>query len=204
MNPRIHVEHTVTEDVTNIDLVSAQMRIAEGEKLADIGITQDEISVNGTAIQCRITTEDPANEFRPDTGRIAVYRSPGGAGVRLAGATAHAGAEITGHFDSMLAKLTCRGRNFQVAAPAPRALSPNSAFGAFVPIFRSSKKSWPMSSLWPGKFRRPSSMSGPNCCTCARAKTAAPNCCALSLMCRLISPMGNVPTWIGPLSASRR
>jgi len=124
MNPRIQVEHTVTEEVTNIDLVSAQMRIAAGETLADIGITQDEISVNGTAIQCRITTEDPANEFRPDTGRIAVYRSPGGAGVRLDGATAHAGAEITGHFDSMLVKLTCRGRNFQVAATrASRALA---------------------------------------------------------------------------------
>src|SRR5690625_47460 len=91
------------------------MRIAAGETLADIGINQDKISVNGTAIQCRITTEDPANEFRPDTGRIAVYRSPGGAGVRLDGATAHAGAEITGHFDSMLVKLTCRGRNFQFA-----------------------------------------------------------------------------------------
>src|SRR5690625_4934842 len=124
MNPRIQVEHTVTEEVTNIDLVSAQMRIAAGETLSDIGIAQDEIEVSGTAIQCRITTEDPANEFRPDTGRITVYRSPGGAGVRLDGATAHAGAEITGHFDSMLVKLTCRGRSFEVAATrALRALA---------------------------------------------------------------------------------
>ena len=124
MNPRIQVEHTVTEEVTNIDLVSAQMRIAAGQTLAQIGIQQEDIAVNGTAIQCRITTEDPANEFRPDTGRIAVYRSPGGAGVRLDGATAHAGAEITGHFDSMLVKLTCRGRTFEVAATrAARALA---------------------------------------------------------------------------------
>ncbi|WP_147917485.1 pyruvate carboxylase [Ruania zhangjianzhongii] len=120
MNPRIQVEHTVTEEITDVDLVSAQMRIAAGASLAELGIRQDELRVNGYALQCRITTEDPANGFRPDTGRITAYRSPGGAGVRLDGATAHAGADITGHFDSMLVKLTCRGSQFPIAVRRAR------------------------------------------------------------------------------------
>src|SRR5690554_2683667 len=120
MNPRIQVEHTVTEEVTDIDLVQAQLRIASGETLADLGIDQDSVRVNGFALQTRITTEDPANGFRPDTGRIIAYRSPGGAGVRLDGATASAGAEISGHFDSMLVKLTCRGRDFPTAVRRAR------------------------------------------------------------------------------------
>ncbi|WP_149205012.1 pyruvate carboxylase [Actinotalea subterranea] len=120
MNPRIQVEHTVTEEVTDIDLVSSQMRIAAGESLADLGITQDSVRVNGAALQTRITTEDPANGFRPDTGRIVAYRSPGGAGVRLDGATASAGAEVSGHFDSMLVKLTCRGRDYPTAVRRAR------------------------------------------------------------------------------------
>ncbi|MBK5248976.1 MAG: pyruvate carboxylase [Actinomycetales bacterium] len=120
MNPRIQVEHTVTEEVTDIDLVTAQMRIAAGETLAELGITQDTVRVNGYALQCRITTEDPSNGFRPDTGRITAYRSPGGAGVRLDGAAANAGAEITGHFDSMLVKLTCRGSTFPMAVRRAR------------------------------------------------------------------------------------
>ena len=120
MNPRIQVEHTVTEEITDVDLVSAQMRIAAGASLTELGIRQEELQVNGYALQCRITTEDPANGFRPDTGRITAYRSPGGAGVRLDGATAHAGADITGHFDSMLVKLTCRGAQFPVAVRRAR------------------------------------------------------------------------------------
>jgi pyruvate carboxylase len=124
MNPRIQVEHTVTEEVTDIDLVQSQMRIAAGETLADLGISQETVRVNGVALQCRITTEDPTNGFRPDTGRIVAYRSPAGAGVRLDGATATAGAEISGHFDSMLVKLTCRGRDFPMAVRrATRALA---------------------------------------------------------------------------------
>ncbi len=120
MNPRIQVEHTVTEEVTDVDLVSSQMRIAAGETLADLGISQDTVRVNGAALQCRITTEDPSNGFRPDTGRIVAYRSPGGAGIRLDGATASVGSEVTGHFDSMLVKLTCRGRDFPTAVRRAR------------------------------------------------------------------------------------
>ncbi|WP_028659598.1 pyruvate carboxylase [Nocardioides insulae] len=120
MNPRIQVEHTVTEEVTDVDLVQAQMRIASGETLADLGLSQDTIRLRGAALQCRITTEDPANEFRPDTGVITAYRSPGGAGVRVDGGTTYAGAEISAHFDSMLAKLTCRGRTFDDAVKRAR------------------------------------------------------------------------------------
>ncbi|MDO3402828.1 pyruvate carboxylase [Mycolicibacterium neoaurum] len=118
-NPRIQVEHTVTEEITDVDLVSSQLRIAAGETLADLGLSQDGIAIRGAAMQCRITTEDPANGFRPDTGRITAYRSPGGAGIRLDGGT-HTGAEISAHFDSMLVKLTCRGRDFGMAAARAR------------------------------------------------------------------------------------
>ena len=115
MNPRIQVEHTVTEEVTNVDLVQAQLRIASGATFADLDLSQDSVSVRGAALQCRITTEDPANSFRPDTGIITTYRSPGGAGVRLDGGTTYTGAEVSAHFDSMLSKLTCRGRDFESA-----------------------------------------------------------------------------------------
>jgi pyruvate carboxylase len=115
MNPRIQVEHTVTEEVTDVDLVQSQLRIAAGETLADLGLSQDSVRLRGAALQCRITTEDPANGFRPDTGKITTYRSPGGPGVRLDGGTTYNGAEVSPHFDSMLSKLTCRGRTFDEA-----------------------------------------------------------------------------------------
>ncbi|WP_300680286.1 pyruvate carboxylase [Nocardioides sp.] len=120
MNPRIQVELTVTEEVTDVDLVQAQMRIAAGETLADLGLSQESIQVRGAALQCRITTEDPANGFRPDTGVITTYRSAGGAGVRLDGGTTYTGAEVSAHFDSMLTKLTCRGRTFDKAVDRAR------------------------------------------------------------------------------------
>lgn len=120
MNPRIQVEHTVTEEVTGVDLVQSQLRIAGGETLADLGIAQDQVSVSGFAVQCRITTEDPANGFRPDTGKISAYRSPGGAGVRLDTGTAYGGAIVSPHFDSLLVKLTCRGRTFEEAVRRAR------------------------------------------------------------------------------------
>ncbi|AIG63754.1 pyruvate carboxylase [Corynebacterium atypicum] len=123
MNPRIQVEHTVTEEVTQVDLVKSQMQLAAGATLRDLGLAQDKIHTSGAALQCRITTEDPNNGFRPDTGTITSYRSPGGAGVRLDGA-AQLGGEITPNFDSMLVKMTCRGPNFATAvARAQRALA---------------------------------------------------------------------------------
>lgn len=119
MNPRIQVEHTVTEEITDVDLVSAQLRIASGQTLEEIGLSQGSVIPRGAALQCRITTEDPANGFRPDTGRITAYRTPGGAGIRLDGGTT-LGAEISAHFDSMLIKLTCRGRDFPTAVRRAR------------------------------------------------------------------------------------
>ena len=115
MNPRIQVEHTVTEEVTDVDLVQSQMLIAAGATLAEMGLSQESIVLRGAALQCRITTEDPTAGFRPDTGKITTYRSPGGAGIRLDGGTINPGAQISPHFDSMLAKLTCRGRDFSAA-----------------------------------------------------------------------------------------
>lgn len=115
MNPRIQVEHTITEEITDVDLVQSQIRIAAGETLADLGLTQDTIMTHGAAIQARVTSEDPANGFRPDTGTIITYRSPGGAGVRIDGGTVHAGAEVSAHFDSLLVKLSCRGADWAQA-----------------------------------------------------------------------------------------
>ncbi|BBZ38438.1 pyruvate carboxylase [Mycobacterium conspicuum] len=119
MNPRIQVEHTVTEEITDVDLVSSQLRIASGQTLDELGLRQETIRPHGAALQCRITTEDPANGFRPDTGRISAYRVPGGAGIRLDGST-NLGAEIGAHFDSMLVKLTCRGRDLPTAVARAR------------------------------------------------------------------------------------
>ncbi|KAN0075659.1 pyruvate carboxylase [Elaphomyces granulatus] len=115
INPRIQVEHTVTEEITGIDLVAAQIQIAAGATLAQLGLTQDLISPRGFAVQCRITTEDPAKNFSPDTGKIEVYRSSGGNGVRLDGGNGFAGAIITPHYDSMLVKCTCLGSTYEIS-----------------------------------------------------------------------------------------
>ncbi len=120
MNPRIQVEHTVTEEITDVDLVQSQMRIASGESLADLGLSSETIVPRGFALQCRITTEDPSSDFRPDTGKITTYRSPGGAGIRLDGGTVNQGAQISPYFDSMLAKMTSRGRDFPTAVARAR------------------------------------------------------------------------------------
>ena len=109
VNPRIQVEHTVTEEVTGIDLVKAQIRIAQGAAIgsADSGVPrQEEIRLNGHALQCRITTEDPQNKFIPDYGRITAYRGATGFGLRLDGGTAYSGALITPFYDSLLEKVT--------------------------------------------------------------------------------------------------
>ncbi|CAJ0553785.1 Ff.00g122970.m01.CDS01 [Fusarium sp. VM40] len=115
INPRIQVEHTITEEITGIDIVAAQIQIAAGATLNQLGLTQDRISTRGFAIQCRITTEDPANGFSPDTGKIEVYRSSGGNGVRLDTGNGFAGAVITPHYDSMLTKCTCHGSTYEIA-----------------------------------------------------------------------------------------
>ncbi|KAK4229163.1 carbamoyl-phosphate synthase L chain, ATP binding domain-containing protein [Podospora fimiseda] len=115
INPRIQVEHTITEEITGIDIVAAQIQIAAGATLAQLGLTQDRITTRGFAIQCRITTEDPAKGFQPDTGKIEVYRSAGGNGVRLDGGNGFAGAVITPHYDSMLVKCTCQGSTYEIA-----------------------------------------------------------------------------------------
>ncbi|MFQ5437697.1 MAG: pyruvate carboxylase, partial [Paracoccaceae bacterium] len=108
VNPRVQVEHTVTEEVTGIDIVRAQIRIAEGATLAEAtgAATQEDIRLNGHALQCRITTEDPQNNFIPDYGRITAYRGATGMGIRLDGGTAYSGAVITRYYDSLLEKVT--------------------------------------------------------------------------------------------------
>ncbi|MEO0318236.1 MAG: hypothetical protein RL404_1913 [Pseudomonadota bacterium] len=118
VNPRIQVEHTVTEQVTGVDIVKAQIRVTEGLKIgqhtkdtdgAGLGAyipTQDEVRLNGHALQCRVTTEDPENNFTPDYGRLTAYRSASGFGIRLDGGTAYSGAVITPYYDSLLVKVT--------------------------------------------------------------------------------------------------
>lgn len=116
MNPRIQVEHTVTEMVTGIDIVRAQILIAAGYPLSDprIGLkSQSDLRMNGYAIQCRVTTEDPANNFAPDSGKITAYRNGGGFGVRLDGGNASAGTEISPYYDSLLVKVTVWDNTFE-------------------------------------------------------------------------------------------
>ncbi len=118
MNPRIQVEHTVTEVITGLDLVRAQILIAQGHALhsPEVGMpSQAEVPRNGYAIQCRITTEDPENKFIPDYGRILAYRSPGGFGVRLDGGMGFSGAVITPFYDSMLVKVITSGQSYEIA-----------------------------------------------------------------------------------------
>ncbi|MGI8743337.1 MAG: pyruvate carboxylase [Bryobacteraceae bacterium] len=118
VNPRVQVEHTVTEMVTGIDIVRCQIQIAQGHKLHSPEInlpSQDQVPLNGYALQCRVTTEDPANNFVPDYGKIHTYRSPAGFGIRLDGASAYNGSVITPYYDSLLVKVTAWGRAFPEA-----------------------------------------------------------------------------------------
>ncbi|MFX4303494.1 pyruvate carboxylase [Alicyclobacillus tolerans] len=119
VNPRIQVEHTITELITGIDLVQAQIRIAEGHRLDDseIGIHgQESITTRGVAIQCRVTTEDPQNGFLPDTGRITTYRSAAGFGIRLDTGNGYTGARVLPYYDSLLVKVSAFALNFEQAA----------------------------------------------------------------------------------------
>ncbi|KAF5284585.1 hypothetical protein FQR65_LT02411 [Abscondita terminalis] len=113
VNARLQVEHTVTEEITGVDLVQSQIRIAEGMTLPELGLMQDKIRPNGFAIQCRVTTEDPAKNFQPDTGRIEVFRSGEGMGIRLDGASAFAGAIISPYYDSLLVKVIAHSKDLQ-------------------------------------------------------------------------------------------
>jgi len=118
MNPRIQVEHTVTEEITDIDIVRSQILIAQGHALHSPEMDlpqQDKIPCNGHAVQCRVTTEDPANGFTPDYGTILTYRSAAGFGIRLDGGMAGAGAVITPFYDSLLVKITAHGKDFHTA-----------------------------------------------------------------------------------------
>ncbi len=116
INPRIQVEHTVTEEITGIDLVKSQLQIAFGASLAELGLESGAPKPSGVAIQCRITTEDPSNGFMPDYGKIVVYRSASGFGIRLDAGSAYAGGSVTPFYDSMLVKVTAHGRTMSESA----------------------------------------------------------------------------------------
>jgi len=123
VNARLQVEHTVTEEITGIDLVQTQIKVAEGHSLPDLGLKQEDVHINGSAIQCRLTTEDPARNFQPDTGRIEVFRSGEGMGIRVDSASAFAGAIVSPYYDSLLVKLIAKARTHQEAcAKLSRAL----------------------------------------------------------------------------------
>ncbi|MDO7706737.1 MAG: ATP-grasp domain-containing protein, partial [Loktanella sp.] len=117
VNPRVQVEHTVTEEVTGIDIVRAQILIAEGKSLVEATgcASQYDVKLDGHALQCRVTTEDPQNNFIPDYGRIQMYRSATGPGIRLDGGTAYSGAVITRYYDSLLTKVTARAPTPEMA-----------------------------------------------------------------------------------------
>jgi pyruvate carboxylase len=117
VNPRVQVEHTVTEEITGIDIVQSQILIASGKTLDELGLTQDKIlPPQGYAMQCRVTTENPAQDFRPDTGTIDVFRMPAGMGIRLDDGPGFPGAKISPHYDSLLVKITAKARNRKDAA----------------------------------------------------------------------------------------
>ena len=118
VNPRVQVEHTVTEEVTGVDIVQSQIMIASGKTLKDLGLTQESIPepTNVFAMQCRVTTEDPSQDFRPDTGTINVFRMPAGMGIRLDDGPGFPGAKITPYYDSLLVKITAKARNRKEAA----------------------------------------------------------------------------------------
>jgi pyruvate carboxylase len=116
-NDRVQVEHTITEEITGIDIVQSQILIASGKTLPELGLTQDAIpEPTMYAMQCRVTTENPAHDFRPDTGTIDVFRMPAGFGIRLDDGPGFPGAKITPHYDSLLVKITAKARDRKDAA----------------------------------------------------------------------------------------
>lgn len=123
VNARLQVEHTVTEEVTGIDLVQTQIKVAEGATLKELDLEQEKIHATNCSLQCRVTTEDPARDFAPDTGRIEVFRSGEGFGIRLDGAAAFTGAQISPYYDSLLVKVIATSKDLrQSASKMDRAL----------------------------------------------------------------------------------
>jgi pyruvate carboxylase len=185
VNPRIQVEHTVTEQVTGIDIVKAQIRITEGAASAtpESGVPRpacrQDIRLNGHALQCRVTTEDPENGFIPDYGRITAYRSAAGFGIRLDGGTAYSGAVITPYYDSLLVKVTAWAPTPKRRSRAWTARCANSASAAWRPTCSSSRTSSP-SAFRSGTAARPvSSTRRRSCSTSARARPGH-RCCVSS------------------------
>eukprot|EP01063_Lacrimia_lanifica_P002003 TRINITY_DN11042_c0_g1_i1.p1 TRINITY_DN11042_c0_g1~~TRINITY_DN11042_c0_g1_i1.p1 ORF type:complete len:1185 (+),score=462.03 TRINITY_DN11042_c0_g1_i1:61-3615(+) len=115
VNPRLQVEHTVTEEITGVDIVQSQIRIAAGESLPELGLIPEEMSFKGAAIQARVTTEDPSNGFQPDTGRLEVFRTGEGMGIRLDGCN-YSGGIISPHYDSLLVKVTAKAQDHHAAS----------------------------------------------------------------------------------------
>lgn len=113
INPRIQVEHTVTEELTGVDIVQSQIKIASGLSLKDLNLSQDNISQRGLAIQCRVTTEDPSENFQPNYGKLVTYRSASGHGIRLDAGSAFTGSEILPFWDSLLVKITASGKDLE-------------------------------------------------------------------------------------------
>ncbi|MFN6961996.1 MAG: hypothetical protein ACK4N6_07100, partial [Rhodocyclaceae bacterium] len=178
VNPRIQVEHTVTEEVTGVDIVKAQIRISEGARIGDEDSyvpKQEDVKLNGHALQCRITTEDPENNFTPDYGRIAVYRSPAGFGIRLDGGTAYTGAVITPYYDSLLVKVTAWGHTPEEAARRmDRALREFRVRGLASTTCRSSKTSFVIRRFLRANAPRASSTKRRSCSGSRSAATARP------------------------------
>ncbi|OWK20423.1 hypothetical protein AJ88_30615 [Mesorhizobium amorphae CCBAU 01583] len=179
VNPRIQVEHTVTEQVTGIDIVKAQIHILDGFAIgtAESGVpAQKDIRLNGHALQCRITTEDPEHNFIPDYGRITAYRGATGFGIRLDGGTAYSGAVITRFYDPLLEKVTA-----WAPTPAETIARMNRALREFRirgvrPISPSSKRS-SITRASPTIPTRPnSSTRRPNCSSRSSGRTARPSC----------------------------
>ncbi|OAF67888.1 hypothetical protein A3Q56_04367 [Intoshia linei] len=115
VNPRLQVEHTVTEEITGIDLVQSQINIADGLLLKDLSLIQNNININGSAIQCRLTTEDSTKNFQPNAGILEVFRYGLGMGIRLDGASSYSGCRITSHYDSLLLKIISKAKNHEMA-----------------------------------------------------------------------------------------
>ena len=183
MNPRIQVEHTVTEELTGVDLVRSQILIAEGYPLFDeaIGIRrQSDVAARGYAMQCRITTEDPKNNFLPDIGKITAYRSSGGNGVRLDGSNTYVGAEISPYYDSLLVKITCHDQTLTACAARRCARSARSTSAASRPTFRLSPISSSTRRSARGSATPSSSTKRPSCSTLRKGRTARPRCCAIA------------------------